>query len=539
MAVGHDDNHGHPGLLLRLRRNLHDVQQFGDQERFTLGDRCGEQDTTDIVLAYGNTGVEEVTVRRPAHSYFPVIVHIDDAGRLTVADTMAFMHDVVRQQQLQPDLQAQRDHLLFGRPAATGLVDGLHIVDHGQQAQLRRTDGRWEFVEQTQYDAFDQDAAVHWKQGVDEFARRLHNVIDTIAPTDVLFSGGVDSTLVRSLLQDDVRLLTARIPGEQFAPEVEQAGRAARLFDDEHRLIDVDHYDYLDLLVDVTQTTGLPCPAMQHVLQTQAASEARSAACYGELGDGTYGFPIIGPSLRQWFDNAGLEPSEAAARQFSLASMRDDDHSFTAEIEQVYGAVDAAHRRRSERVSRLVDWSDRLVERGSDWEKFVVCGHITDMITVGCIRFVRDVAASRGVTLHTPLMERPVIDCFHRFDPATRYRDGERVKPVLKALLQRRVVDYPVDRTKLASGLPRSWYFTDGPLSTAFDRFPPPSPMAQVVRRAVENPQWHNSWILWPALSYSVWYHRWFSVDQVGERDDRVEYDRGTPMERSPRVATG
>lgn len=527
---------GYATVKIRLRRRLHTVDREDGMQHFLLGDRPKEHPDTVIRVDVDRREIPmSIEITRGAHSYFPVYFHLGESGEVIISDTMGFLHDLTECDGVDASVSAQQRHLLFGRPPSTGLLSGVSIVDHGERVVLRRDAGRWGVVSTTIHDRMVHSAANHWRDDLEQFRCRLEQAVDTISPDSMLFSGGVDSTLVRTMLDDQVRLITARIPGQQFAPEVDQARRAAALLDGEHHIVDIDHDQYLDRLVHITRRTGLPCPAMQHVLQTTAAAVADTAACYGELGDGTYGFPIVADAeLRPWFEESEMNPALAASRAFSLASTRDEDHCFDDEIARVFGSPNDLHRARSARVRRLLQWSKRLDTAERHWEQFLVCGHTTDLLTVGCIRFVRDFASSQDVVLHTPLMDRRVLDRFHQCDPATRYIDNGRTKPVLKALLSRQLPSYGVDRRKLASGLPRTWYFTKGPLARAFDRYPPPKPMADAVQRAIDDPQWNNSWILWPTLSYSVWHHEWFDAPRVPERSDLVEYFPGPPVERSP-----
>lgn len=522
---------------LRLRRRLHGVQTEGNIDRFRLGEKPPWRNDTAIAVRYADDGAPiSITVERPAHSQFPVFVYRDPTGGVILADTLAFMHDVATREDVRVCRAAQLRHLVFGRPPTRGLLSGVEVVDHGQRLVLERIGDRWEVQSKRTYDRMFHDAGQDWLEGLEKFAARLRCSVESTLPEAVLFSGGIDSSLLAALSEGDPRMLTARIPGDQFAPEVERARSVARLFDGAHRVVTVDHEEYLDRLVDVTRRTGRPCPAMQHVVQTRAVAEAAGPVLYGELGDGAFGFPSVGPDLKQWVEQSELDAATAASRRFSLASMRREDDCFEEQFRQMYGSVDRVHRSRSRRVRRILEWSDRLVGPGKRWERFLICGHTTDVLTVGCIRFVRDFASATGVPLHTPLMSRDVLDTFHRLDPATRYRDGGRNKPVLKALLAREMPGYEVDCPKLASGLPRTLYFTEGPLAEAFEQYPPPAPMDRAVDRALEQPQWNNSWILWPALSYSVWYREWLDRQWAPERRDLVVHTPGRTVDWAPSI---
>lgn len=527
-------------VTLRLRKGLHEVREEGDVDRFILSDNPDDTAPTSIRVRYGDDGLPStVEIERRAESYFPVYFCVPNSEEVVVADTMGFMHDVARRAEVELRTTAQLDHLVFGRSPETGLLSGIEVVDHGERVTLEQVGGRWTLASRQRFDRFEQYCESPWRDRLGEMSARLERAVDAISPASILFSGGVDSTLLRSMLDDDVEMTSGRVPDEAFLPEVEQAARAAALFDGVHRYVDVDHEEYLDDLVDVTQRTGLPCPAMQHVLQTRVAARAKSPVVYGELGDGMFGLPLVeNPGLRGWVDGVEATMAGAASRVFSLASMRDEDDCFAEDMDEVYGPVDATHRRRSHRIRELVTWPDELRRRSGNWRRFLGYGHLIDYLTVGCVKCVRDFASSRGVIVHTPLTDRSLIDHFHRCDPATRYCDGGRTKPVPKTLLSNQLPDYPVDRPKLASGLPRTWYFTEGPLVDVFDRFPPPSPMAKAVQRAIEEPRWENSWILWPTLSYAVWYHAWLGSESVPERRDLVVHMLGDSSREMIRAAS-
>lgn len=520
-------------VTVRLRRNLHRRSENRGTTRYVLGDDLQREEKTTIAIRGGEepTGIR---IRRAANSYFPVYFYRRDDGQLFIADTVAFLRDQIDEREAALRQSAQLDHLVFGRMPATGLLAGLEAVDHGEEIELEPGRRGWKFDGRRRYDRFFHGADYQWRERLEVLGGILKESMVSMSPQASLFSGGVDSTLLRSLMDDEAPMISARIPGQQFAPEVEQATKAANLFAGQHRFVDIDHRDYPALLADVTRCTGVPCPAMQHVLQAQAAAAAAESVAYGELGDGTYGLPFVGDSsLQRWFAESDGDVADAASRVFSVASMRDDDASFDRILERVYGAVDKAHRRRAERIRQLVDWSEELDEPTRRWGRFLICGHAADFLTVGCVAFVRDYASSRGVVVQTPYTHRQLMDEFHRLDPATRYGDGEEIKPVLKTLLARQLPPYRMNWPKLGSGLPRSWYFTEGPLGNAFERYPVPPPMDGAVREAIESPGWSNSWILWPALSYAVWYHEWLRADSVPEREDMVEYMAGSPLQKA------
>ena len=529
-----------PSLTLRLRRNLHEVSERGRRVRVVLSDAPNRQDNSTISLQLDDRGRPiAMQIERAVHSYFPVYFHIGQTGEAVISDTMGFMHDIARRGGMEIDDSAQLEHLLFGRPPERGLLREIYTVDHGEQVRLVCDEGRWRIESSQLYDHFLQDDFRGWEQSLPQISEQLRQATSAISPSSMLFSGGVDSTLLKAMLGGQVEMLSGRVPGEQFVPEVEQAARAAALLDGDHRYVDVDHGDYLELLVDLTRRTGLPCPAMQHVLQTRVAASAKETVCYGELGDGTYGLPLVGqPGLREWLEQSGYDASYAASLRYSVASMRGEDTSFDRQLEATYGSIDEAHRRRGQRVAERMQWDGGLDRDDRIWERFLAIGHMVDFLTVGCVKVVRDLASSHGAVVHTPYTDRGLIDSFHRCDPATRYCDAGRAKPVLKTLLARALPAYDVDRPKLASGLPRSWYFTEGPLQGVFDDYPPPSPMAEAVERAVENPGWNNSWILWPVLSYSVWYHEWFEADALTQRSDMVVHQWGTAPEQKSRIAS-
>jgi hypothetical protein len=179
------------------------------------------------------------------------------------------------------------------------------------------------------------------------------------------------------------------------------------------------------------------------------------------------------------------------------------------------------YRWRLEHALRRIEMPAAL--RSRPWEGYLLLGHAIDYFALGSIHYVRDLVASHDQLLLTPFTERALIDRFHRCRVATRYVDGGRTKPVLKEMLARLLPAYPLDRAKLASGLPRTRYFQSGPLARAFDRYPPPEPLASVVAGILDAPARENTWVLWPALTYSIWYHE-ACLREAEPRADLVSY---------------
>lgn len=525
---------------LRLRDKLHRLQRDTRVCRVELGDRIRHGAESSIRIEFDDADrPQSVHIARRAHSYFPIFLGVVDSESLVIADTMGFMHDVITGDDSELTNEAQLQHLIFGRTPPEGLLSSIQVVDHGETVVLENGDGGWSVVRRRRDDCFEHGGATSWREDREGFSGRLEAVTGSISPQSMLFSGGVDSTLLRANLASDVEMISGRVPDREFADEVEQAARAAKLFDAPHRYVDVGHDEFVDRLAELTRTTGQPCPALQHVLQTRVVARAKSVACYGELGDGTFGLPMAADSgLRRRIRSVDGDMANAASRCFSLASMRDEDQSFHSALNAVYGDVEDVHHRRARRTRELVGWSDKWNRRAENWERFLVYGHAIDFLTVGCVKCVRDFAAAHGVVVHTPYTDRKLMDRFHRYAPSTRYFDEGRTKPVLKTALSAALPDYPVNRSKLASSLPRTWYFTDGPLGDVFERYPPPAPMSRAVKEAVDEPKWQNSWILWPVLSYSVWYHEWFCAASVPRRADRVDYRFGTASQSPSKIAS-
>lgn len=420
-------------------------------------------------------------IERAAHSYAPIYFHTDDQGRTTVTDTMALLLPSVRDRQL--DERALLHHLLQGRSPGRSYLSSVGVVDHGERVTIK-PDGT---VDRFIYDRFEHHGRDHYSAAIPALRDLLHASVNAAPIAANLFSGGVDSTIIQAM--GAAAPVNAAISSPEFEPETTYAKEAAATVARELRTVSVDEASYLDMIVEATRRTGTPVPAIQHPLLDAIFTSMPGPFGFGYLADGIFGLGVSGRAK--------------STQDFLFVNSRPDNESFDDRIEKVLGPIHAFHQDRQERAEARIDQTNAK----SDFARLLTLGHTIDYLGDDSIAFTRDLAASRGVVIHAPYNDRTLIDRFHACDPETRYVDGGRSKPVLKDILRSLVPAYAVDKAKLGSGLPRSRYFTEGPFKGAFEKYPPPEPLASIVGDAAANPTWANSWILWPALSYSIWFH--------------------------------
>jgi hypothetical protein len=499
---------------LRLRRGLHSRRVDGPLHTFRLSVQDDVSEHTLIEVRHDAGGVaRSVRITRPVHSYYPGFVRLTADGAVVVSDSMALLMPAIPAAERRLDEQSLLDHLISWESPRRSYLAGVEVVDHGESMLIEERAGVPAIIARSVTDRFVHEDGAAWQGAADELEALLTRSAQQVRPRLNLLTGGIDSTLLQAMLRP--LSASARVDSEEFAPEVELAGAAAELLGIPHNYVDVAEANLLELYAGVTRRTALPSPHLQHPLIDAVVSVHGGPVVSGYLADGVFGLSAGNRQpLRERAAAAGGAWRELAARSFVM-HQRAGDRSFDAELTRWLGSPEGFYDHRLAHALERVDIPAGLPV----WESFLLLGHTIDYLGIGSVNYVRDLVASRGELLLTPFTDRALIDRFHRCAVSTRYVEDGRTKPVLKHLLMRLLPTYPLDRAKLASGLPRTRYFTSGPLAAAFRRYPPPEPLASMIAEAMARPSWDSTWILWPALSYSIWYHESCARDPKARAD--------------------
>lgn len=437
--------------------------------------------------------------------------------------------------------RAIADHLLFRDPVEPRTyVTGIRALPHGTHLRYDRATGehRTRLVERLAPDAPvpGADTCTH----IDEtLASVLRGSVPDGGATNML-SGGVDSTLIHTYLDDPTGLVMST-DSPEFAFEVEKAERASDLLDASTRRVHLAESEFLRELEASIDALGFPSHYNQTVL-TNAAFRAAGDGVYinGAGADALFGLPglkgaRLADRLRHLFSVPGATTAcrwglgrvaPQAARLAEVAASLDQPpcvpesyaqrQSFFSDPGQAARCTDRETvtgrvRRQHEYVQRRVEFSD-----SGRFDTQMEFSHLLSTFGHNTVAQWRQLGAVHGQSLVTPFTSRRMAQCALSVPVAERYVGGPRnltPKHLLKSLLDRRLPRYPVREQKGSGSLPIGRYFETGPLSDVFDRYDPPEFVPPDLRETHVD---QFGPLTWNLVTFAVWRDRVFRNPDIG-----------------------
>jgi asparagine synthetase B (glutamine-hydrolysing) len=373
------------------------------------------------------------------------------------------------------------EHLLFRAVTAPQTyAQGVKRLGHGERLSI---DPATQAVEVSQFDRLDYE----WQGG----SKRdyLDRVDDALAkavgrfgePSNlvVLFSGGVDSTLVQTYLPKGTSALF-------FAPEsvnpgtpdpLRYAGRAAELLQmhlEVHRLKDTDTWANLESNIDLA---GWPQRVIQTTMYAQGYTwPAPGGFVQGGRGDALFGAAGTRSALladkaralpfRAMLELAARIPahpvSERARRLLQTSRRMEEDPASPlgwaagmssigyTDLPAVRDAV-GAELVTERYAKRLLYAQSRLggaSERASHLGRHLELAHWIDYWCEDATAFARQLGLAHRKSVHMPFLAAPLVRAAMTIPLDERYIRGLNVKYLLKDVLKRRLPAYPVNQKK-------------------------------------------------------------------------------------------
>ncbi|WP_129114526.1 asparagine synthase-related protein [Halegenticoccus tardaugens] len=357
-----------------------------------------------------------------------------------------------------------------------------------------------------------------------------------------LYSGGVDSTLVQTYL-DDAPMLHVGVDSPEYAFEIEYARDGAARFDAEFRQEILDERGVLARLescVDALGSPSLPlmsglidaafdrCAGRRYVMAIGAdalcgstgTKSARVASWLGPALTSSVSAPLrrlapgsVGAQL-DWFRTI------AEQLRFDSADPRSFPQHFAAYTKPALVAdllgEDVVARRCREGVRYVHDRVD--VGAGDSFGRRIEMAHLLSIYShqTGC-RW-RQLAASHGHSLVTPFETRSATESALAVPSPRRYVTGPprsrrlSTKHLLKRLLARRLPSYPTAQPKGSGVLPFGRYLSEGALAHVFDRYPAPAFVAEATGDAAIENSGRQAWNL---ITYVIWRDRVLRNDDL------------------------
>ncbi len=361
----------------------------------------------------------------------------------------------------------------------------------------------------------------------------LHESIDQIRgpqATALMFSGGVDSTLLLALDPEAMQPVTFVPDTPEFADETVYARRASEFFDIEPNEVPVPETQFVELLEEATDAAGVPifsdAGPYYHRIYTL---DGYDTFIDGHGADNAFGSSLklarvsnafrFTPS-RQILEqlaprvpgHLGYRLDQVSSRASGFARDPWDPEGWAGDT-RTYGDLDLlgeifgpqtlteVKERQLASVKGLVDGV------GSTSNRFLAhleIHHWMGVFTGSTIQ-ARLSTTGMGKRCIGPYSDWRVLTTLSQVPLEDRYVIGLQAKWMLKRLLQDKVPDYPIDQRKKTTALPFRRFYTDGPLTGIWDHYPVPDIFTGEIRRQVID---EPTVATWTAITHAIWDER-------------------------------
>jgi asparagine synthetase B (glutamine-hydrolysing) len=354
--------------------------------------------------------------------------------------------------------------------------------------------------------------------------------IDDPSSTALMFSGGVDSTLVLALDPSAMRPVSFVPETPEFLPETEYARCAAGLVGVDLEEIPVAENLFVGLLERATDVSAIPLyddssPYFQHVFE----NTDYTTFVFGLGADSAFGqslklarvsnamrFTPIRQALSalapRTSGHLGYRVGQVASRAEGFARDPWDPDGWAGNtrsagdiglLEHLMGP-ELPREARDRQLAEVRELVDDVGANRSTFLSHIEISHW--MVVFGGTLYESKLSTNAfGKRSVGPYGDWRVLNELSRVPLEERYVNGLRAKWMLKNLLKQKVPGYPVDQRKKATALPWQRFYTHGPLTGIWERYPIPNLFTgEVRRRVVEDP----TLTTWNAITHSVWEER-------------------------------
>jgi len=319
-------------------------------------------------------------------------------------------------------------------------------------------------------------------------------------------SGGIDSSLVQSFINKKNSISIA-FDTNDFSNEIEYASEASKLLKTNHEFINVPEANYLSELKNSISILGQPAPDLPNLVIANSLSKipVHQSFVTSLLADALFGLPIVN-NLND--SNRELEECDhtvhsidgLASSRFFIARKSDLEI-----LKNVFGENLIANRldARLKYIERIVDYSN---QPSTGLISHIQFGSIIDYYSNNILASFRGIGNYYNKTFSSPFVDFNVVKSSFQCNLSNRYYSQEfGAKHLLKKLLLKRVNNFPVNKNKLGGALPRTKFYTFGPLKNYYLENDIPDFIPNEFSQELKNPNWDNSWIVLYSIFYSIW----------------------------------
>lgn len=514
----------------------------GEGRGETFEERLCRQDgdVTVILVKSQSDSPVSVDLWRGLSSGHDLYLSVSSYGKFIVADNFSDLITQIPLAERHLAAHAAVDHMLFRTvPGEETYLTNVYRLGHGSHLRFDCKDGR--FVHRHFEKIIQRSFPLPYTQQIDLVDDGLESVLSKYrgSPSVAgLFSGGVDSTLNQSYLNtdNDAINLVPSLLSEEWQFQANYASRAAKLLGVKVFEIPVLQENMHQQMADMSRRVGLPLRDYNIGMYVHAFSRDWKRYVIGERADALFG--AVGTRIIKVWDSAPrivLEPLTSLlasatdgrvalrAKQLQVAATQlkrsiDDPWGYGALmschgfadfdfLKEIFGEATVADR--LDARARYVRDRVELSSGSSHDLKHLELAHWVDYFCEDGVIRIRQLAHSYGKVLICPYLSGPVVRSALSVPPAERFIRGMSTKHLLKAVLKKRVPNYPIRRRKGITGIRFCDHYPNGDLSRIWEDAPlpdflPKSRAEQLRNGALEGPLGPDSHA-WNLVAWSLW----------------------------------
>lgn len=428
-------------------------QAFGDtlllkSNAVEMIEQC-ERLLGEFTAAYICNQRNEITIWRSISSGFPIFYTCDE-GKYFISDKYSECCTKINSRAFNPSDDAVIDHFAYGSPQGS-LTYNREIMQlpRGQRISFptNKTGDKYQDFEKS---------ISSWRgyyHTIDDFFQDLSHELE-LKQCSLLFSGGLDSTAMATLLPD-VKLHTNHLDADEYVKEIQRSRYAASILNRPVDVFTLTPDVFLTEVDEYLRKMHQPPDIPQSILHFRGFRESSSHSFIsGKMADSLFSFPAR--STRTFY-----EEIKNFRRFFKKLESKTSTQKL---VNDIFGSSNLM-RRESYRLEIAEDMLGGQSTRTEFVDKALASHLFNDGLTLW-----RREAEEVGKVLYNPFSDLRVIafaaDSF--YSPKVSLADSD--KPVIADVIKRNAYEYDISMRKLGGVIRPS--FVTRELGSAMDFFP-------------------------------------------------------------------
>jgi len=500
----------------------------GDAEHFCRANR----DALVVYVEHDNASASRLHAWRAIFSGRELFFTVRQSRDVIVSDHFVNVLAAIPPRDRLPDDNILVAHYLFRKPYGTMTYSQqVTRLAHAEHLEIDLETGQ---VETSQFDKISDEGgarpAHEYVEAVGGALERSFTCTNDRGPSAVMFSGGVDSTLMMTYADESVTPITFVPDTPEFNIETQYARHAASLLGVEIEEIPRAETGFLDLFEIATDLVGTPVfddaiPYLGGLIHEQPYESFYS----GEGADSAFGMSLKLARFASVFRFPGVRHGLQAtahrvpgslgyrmrqvrpiASGFAKDALDPDGFAGNARTfgdTSLFESLVTTEVVRQAKTYQLEYVTQRIALSATRTSAFLAHTELAHwvMLLANPSMIERLVAHASGKRVWAPFLDGDVLTELARIPIEDRYVRGLRSKWILKDLLAKRLPGYPTNQRKRATALPFERFYTSGPLTNFWDHYDVPDIFEGEERDALVS---EPSTTTWNAITYAVWEQR-------------------------------